>query len=191
MNRLESALRTILGYWPTYMRPPFFATNDLVLNTMRELGYHVIHADIDTLDWANQSEGGIEESVRRFRDGLNAGGSIALAHDVHFWTARRLTPAMIDEVRRRGLRGVYFRFSFSPSTSLPRFFYTHVTLFFFRSFILFSSSLSLFLTKQVSLVSHFFLLATNKYPFLQWGGFFFVGFVSSVQTLTQKNSSFL
>lgn len=106
MSRLESALRTILGYWPTYMRPPFFATNDLVLNTMRELGYHVIHADIDTLDWANQSEGGIEESVRRFRDGLNAGGSIALAHDVHFWTARRLTPAMIDEVRRRGLRAV-------------------------------------------------------------------------------------
>lgn len=72
---------------------------------MGELGYHVIHADIDTLDWANDSEGGIQTSIQRFIDGLNSGGSIALSHDVHQWTANRLVQAMIDEVRRRGLRG--------------------------------------------------------------------------------------
>lgn len=105
MRLLESALQQILGYWPTYMRAPYFSTNDLVLRTMGELGYKVVHADIDTLDWANNSPDGIQVSVRRFRDGLNAGGSIALAHDVHEWTARTLTQAMIDEVRARGRRG--------------------------------------------------------------------------------------
>ncbi len=106
MNLLESALIQILGYYPTYMRSPYFSTNGLVLQTMGELGYHVVHADIDTLDWANNSEGGIQTSVQRFRDGLNAGGSIALAHDVHQWTANVLVQAMIDEIRNRGLRGM-------------------------------------------------------------------------------------
>lgn len=106
MNLLESALQQILGYFPTYMRPPYFSTNNLVLQTMAELGYHVITADIDTLDWANDSEQAIQTSVQRFKDGLNAGGSIELSHDVHQWTAEVLVQAMIDEVKRRGLRGM-------------------------------------------------------------------------------------
>ena len=106
MNLLESALMQILGYYPTYMRPPYFSTNDLVLQTMTELGYHVIQAGIDTLDWANDSQGAIQTSVQRFVDGLNAGGSIELSHDVHQWTANVLVQAMIDEVKRRGLRGM-------------------------------------------------------------------------------------
>ena len=105
MRLLESALVQILGYYPTYMRPPYFSTNDLVLRTMGELGYHVVNADIDTLDWANNSEDGIQTSVQRFRDGLDAGGSISLSHDVQQWTANVLVQAMIDEVQNRGLRG--------------------------------------------------------------------------------------
>ncbi|KAL9124288.1 MAG: hypothetical protein Q9217_006367 [Psora testacea] len=106
MTLLEDALIQIIGRYPSYMRPPYFATNDLVLRTMGELGYHVVNADIDTLDWANNSPDLIQTSVQRFRDGLNAGGSIALSHDVHQWTANTLVQAMIDEVRNRGLRAV-------------------------------------------------------------------------------------
>lgn len=106
MNLLQSALVQILGYYPAYMRPPYFSTNDLVLQTMTELGYHVIQAGIDTLDWANDSQDGIQTSVQRFKDGLSAGGSIELSHDVHQWTANGLVQAMIDEVKNRGLRGM-------------------------------------------------------------------------------------
>lgn len=106
MNLLESALMGIIGKYPTYMRPPYFSTNALVLQTMSDLGYHVITADIDTLDWQNDSEGGISTSVQRFKDGLSAGGSIELSHDVHQWTANVLVQSMIDEVRNRGLRGM-------------------------------------------------------------------------------------
>ena len=73
---------------------------------MTELGYHVIQAGIDTLDWANDSQDGIQTSVQRFKDGLSAGGSIELSHDVHQWAANVLVQAMIDEVKNRGLRGM-------------------------------------------------------------------------------------
>ena len=105
MRLLETSLTGILGNYPTYMRPPYFSTNDLVLQTMGELGYHVVQADIDTLDWANDSQDGIQTSVQRYIDGLNAGGTIELSHDVHQWTANTLVQAMIDEVKKRGLRG--------------------------------------------------------------------------------------
>ncbi|KAH8675050.1 polysaccharide deacetylase family protein [Ilyonectria robusta] len=106
MTRLESALLDILGYFPTYMRPPFFSYNDQVVQTVGSLGYHVIIADIDTLDWENDSPDAISESIRLFNADLDAGGSIALAHDVHEQTVVSLAPAMIASVRERGLRAV-------------------------------------------------------------------------------------
>ncbi len=66
----------------------------------------MIQAGIDTLDWANDSQDGIQTSVQRFKDGLSAGGSIELSHDVHQWAANVLVQAMIDEVKNRGLRGM-------------------------------------------------------------------------------------
>lgn len=105
MNQLKDALLQITGKYPAYMRPPYFSTNNLVLQTMGELGYHVINADIDTLDWANDSQQGIQTSVQRFKDGLNQGGTIELSHDVHQWTANTLVPAMISEIKKRGLKG--------------------------------------------------------------------------------------
>lgn len=42
MTQLENALATIINKIPTYMRPPYFSTNGLVLSTLGSLGYHVI-----------------------------------------------------------------------------------------------------------------------------------------------------
>jgi peptidoglycan/xylan/chitin deacetylase (PgdA/CDA1 family) len=121
MDQLSNALREIIGRVPTYMRAPYFSTNDLVLRTMGELNFHVVHASIDTLDWQNQSEGAIEISVQRFREGLNQGGTIALAHDVHPWTASRLAQAMVDEVKSRGLRGMIMLLAVVARFICPRF----------------------------------------------------------------------
>ena len=105
MTTLETALQGIIGKAPRYMRPPYLSTNALVLQTLAELQYHVIQIDIDTLDYNNDSEGQIGVAVQNFKDGLAAGGSIELSHDVHEWTSRVLVQAMIDEVNARGLRG--------------------------------------------------------------------------------------
>lgn len=42
MTQLETALNSIIGKTPTYMRPPYFSTNALALQTLGGLGYHVI-----------------------------------------------------------------------------------------------------------------------------------------------------
>lgn len=104
LNQLKDTLIQLIGKYPTYFRAPYFATNSLVLETAGALGYHVINADIDTLDWRYKDN--IQTSVQLFKDGLNAGGSIALAHDVHQPTADTLAAAMVSEVKRRGLRAV-------------------------------------------------------------------------------------
>jgi hypothetical protein len=105
MDQLSAALREIIGKAPRYMRSPYFSANDLTLRTLGELNFHVVHASIDTLDWQNDSPDAIGTSVQLFSDGLDGGGNLALAHDVHQWTANTLTQAMIDEVKARGLRG--------------------------------------------------------------------------------------
>lgn len=105
MTQLEDALLGIVGKFPTYMRPPYFSYNDQTLQTLGGLGYTVIHADIDTLDWQNNSPGAIGNSIANFENGLDTGGSISLAHDVHQTTVDYLIPAMIDAVQARGLSG--------------------------------------------------------------------------------------
>lgn len=105
MDQLSTALRGIIGKAPRYMRSPYFAFNDFTLRTLGELNFHVIHASIDTLDWANDSQDAIGTSVQLFKDGLNQGGSIELSHDVHQWTANTLVQAMINELKARNLRG--------------------------------------------------------------------------------------
>lgn len=105
MTQLEDALRDILGKFPTYMRPPYFSYNDATLQTLGGLGYKVIHADIDTLDWENNNPDAIGNSIANFENGVDGGGSISLAHDVHETTVTYLVPAMIEAVQARGLRG--------------------------------------------------------------------------------------
>ena len=106
MTTLEDALRGIIGKAPRYMRPPYLSTNDVALQALGELQYHVISCDIDTLDYNNDSEDQIQNAVQNFKNGLDAGGTIELSHDVHEWTSRVLVQAMIDEVKNRGLRAV-------------------------------------------------------------------------------------
>lgn len=104
MTELESAFVQIMGRFPTYMRPPYLAVNSVVLSAMAQLGYHVIGASIDTKDYENDNPAAIQNSLVKFRNELNAGGTIVLAHDVHQNTVDTLVQAMIDEVSARGLR---------------------------------------------------------------------------------------
>lgn len=106
MTQLEDVLLNMIGQFPTYMRPPYFAWNDQTLQTLGGLGYKVIHADIDTLDWQNNTPDTTGNSANIFAQGLDSGGSISLAHDVHPTTANNLVPAMIDAIQARGLNAV-------------------------------------------------------------------------------------
>jgi peptidoglycan/xylan/chitin deacetylase (PgdA/CDA1 family) len=80
MTDLEEALDAIIGVTPTYMRPPYFSYNDQTLAVLGELGYHVIHADIDTLDYMFRDIGNLTGAAN-LEAGIAAGGNLALAHD--------------------------------------------------------------------------------------------------------------
>ncbi|KXH27886.1 polysaccharide deacetylase, partial [Colletotrichum nymphaeae SA-01] len=106
MTTLEDALINIIGKYPTYMRPPYFSWNDNTLSILKALEYHVIHADIDSLDYANNAPLGNLTSVGIFEKGVDAGGSIALAHEVHQNTAEYLVPEFLRIIKEKGLNAV-------------------------------------------------------------------------------------
>ncbi|KAM5431516.1 putative peptidoglycan-N-acetylglucosamine deacetylase [Microsporum ferrugineum] len=107
MNMLDSILATIIdGNRPTYMRAPYFSYSDIALKTLGELQYHVIDASIDTKDYEHATPDGVPISLQNFKQGLNAGGSITLCHDVHQTTVELLVKQILDEVKARGLRAV-------------------------------------------------------------------------------------
>ncbi|KAG7125814.1 peptidoglycan-N-acetylglucosamine deacetylase like protein [Verticillium longisporum] len=105
MTTLENTLISLVGRFPTYMRPPFFAYNDDTLSILGALGYHVIDADLDTNDWRYNNLGN-ETAVGIFQQGLAAGGTIALAHDVHQNTAEVLVPEFLRILATTNLTAV-------------------------------------------------------------------------------------
>lgn len=103
MLELEWAFINIVNAFPMYMRPPFLSVDHVVSDVMNDLGYHVIGASIDTKDYAYDHPDLIGISLDKFRNELNAGGSIVLAHDVHEQTVYTLVREMLDEIMARGL----------------------------------------------------------------------------------------
>ncbi|KAE8380291.1 hypothetical protein BDV26DRAFT_279654 [Aspergillus bertholletiae] len=104
MTGLEGILQSAMGDIPTYMRPPYFEVNDQVLETMKQLGYKVIEASIDTKDYENNDPTRIDRSYEKFINELNAGGSIVLAHDIHEQTVVNLARRMMEQIKARGLK---------------------------------------------------------------------------------------
>jgi len=106
MTQLEAAHLALIGKIPTYMRPPFLSTNELVLTTVAGLGYKIIEVDIDTQDWAEGPIGQIQLSIDWYEGNLTAGGSISLNHDPYQPTAETFVPAIITYLASKGLKSV-------------------------------------------------------------------------------------
>ncbi|KAI5792582.1 hypothetical protein DFH27DRAFT_192877 [Peziza echinospora] len=110
MTRLETALRTIIGRTPTYMRPPYISCTAACQATLLALGYHTIFWDLDTDDYNNDSPSLIvnsQNNVLRAISGANLGQSfMSIAHDIHYQTVYTLTQYQIDVTRAKGFRFV-------------------------------------------------------------------------------------
>lgn len=107
MTRLEDEFIKILGKFPVYMRPPYLSYNSLTLKALGELGYKVIDADIDTLDWQYNAAHAVGQSLELFSTRLWNGGSIVLMHDIHRNTVANLVPLIIKRLSQSGKRGEY------------------------------------------------------------------------------------
>ncbi|KAH0528156.1 hypothetical protein TsFJ059_003054 [Trichoderma semiorbis] len=106
----EMAFRNIFGFVPTYMRPPFLecGSSSGCIDTMEELGYHVISTNLDTKDYENDDPVLIQKSKDKFfsmQSSDETGHSyIVLAHDVHYQTVVTLAKYMIETSRERGYK---------------------------------------------------------------------------------------
>lgn len=102
----EQALVQALGRIPTYFRPPYFSTNEDVLDTVGELGYHVINAGVDTNDWKGDYDAARQAFSQAVQQGSwdGSAGKIVLAHDIHEQTVHELAAYMIEQARDAGFR---------------------------------------------------------------------------------------
>lgn len=100
------------------MRAPYLELSDDVLDVMDELGYRVVGASVDTKDYVYDDPDSSWRSFDRFLDGLDAGGTVVLAHDSHRSTAEILVEDMLGEIEMRGLSGEFaFAFAFALEIS--------------------------------------------------------------------------
>ncbi|KAF8536058.1 hypothetical protein BDD12DRAFT_852537 [Trichophaea hybrida] len=108
MIRNEQALLSILGRYPTYMRPPYISCGTACRNTMDALGYHVIIWDLDTDDYNNDSPTLIQNSKDRVKVALAQkwDAYMSIAHDIHYQTVYNLTAYQIDAAKAAGYNHV-------------------------------------------------------------------------------------
>lgn len=98
----EIAFNNILGFFPTYMRPPYSDCDSAsgCESDMKNLGYHVIYFDLDTEDYLMDSPTLIQNSKNFFEGNISTsnpsnGNWLVIGHDIHNQTANNLTEYMV------------------------------------------------------------------------------------------------
>lgn len=104
----EMALRNIFGWFPSYMRAPFLRCSRNCMLVMREWGYHVIHANLNTKDWALNNMSQLGKATAIVSEGLSAdSGSnsyIIGAHDTLRGITCELAKSTINMAKERGYK---------------------------------------------------------------------------------------
>ncbi|KAF2712461.1 carbohydrate esterase family 4 protein [Pleomassaria siparia CBS 279.74] len=140
MWKNEMAFRNILGFFPTYMRPPY-SSCDVPSGCeadMATLGYHVTYFNVDTDDYEQDDPNKIQNSKDWFLGNITAGGAtsatsdwLTIAHDIHAQTAYNLTDYMLSTLTGMGYKPVtvgdclgdpaenWYRNASGASTSTP------------------------------------------------------------------------
>lgn len=87
----EKVKNLLGGYEMDLYRPPFGEYNDTVLQAAKEVGYHTIQWDIDSLDW---KEYGVQHEINQVLNHKHLGnGSIMLFHN-----DAKYTPDSLDSI---------------------------------------------------------------------------------------------
>ncbi|OTB03078.1 carbohydrate esterase family 4 protein [Hypoxylon sp. CI-4A] len=113
MIKNEMAFRNILGFIPTYMRPPYSSCTHAsgCEDDLAALQYHIVYFDLDTADYLNDAPDLIQNSKDNF-DAFFAGTSpdaddaLVISHDIHEQTVHNLTEYMLQGLQTRGFRAV-------------------------------------------------------------------------------------
>ena len=105
----EMAFRNILGYFPTYLRPPYVDCDSQCFSRLATVGYHALYYDLDTFDYLNDDPTLIQNSKNNFANYITnsapnpaTGNMLPLSHDTHYQTVHNLTEYMLQTMAAHG-----------------------------------------------------------------------------------------
>ncbi|RDW89567.1 hypothetical protein BP6252_01599 [Coleophoma cylindrospora] len=107
----EMAFRNILGFWPSYMRPPYSECNSTCGSLLAKLGYVVTYFDLDTAGYLNDSPKLIQNSKniwdKAMKTAKNTTSSfLEIEHDIHYQTVYNLTDYILASGSKKGFKFV-------------------------------------------------------------------------------------
>ncbi|KAK2041191.1 glycoside hydrolase/deacetylase, partial [Colletotrichum somersetense] len=105
----EIAFADLLGYFPTYMRPPYSACDATCEGYLNDLGYHITYFNLDTEGYLHDNASLIQTS-KDIWDSSVEGMSPAttkwlqIEHDPVYQSVYNLTDYMLESLFRNGFR---------------------------------------------------------------------------------------
>ncbi|KAL7626711.1 hypothetical protein AAE478_003485 [Parahypoxylon ruwenzoriense] len=107
----EIALNDILGYFPTYMRPPYSICPAACQTQLANLGYHAVYFDLDTEGYLHDDAGQIQTSKEIWDDAVDGSSPcedsyLEIEHDIHYQTVYNLTDYILESLFEHGYRSV-------------------------------------------------------------------------------------
>ncbi|KAG9239357.1 carbohydrate esterase family 4 protein [Amylocarpus encephaloides] len=107
----EMAFRNILGYFPTYMRPPYSECSGQCPQRLGDLGYHVTYFDLDTAGYLNPTTTLIQNSKNIWDAAINPSNKandafLQIEHDIQYQTVYNLTDYILASLNSHGYKAV-------------------------------------------------------------------------------------
>ncbi|KAH7048917.1 hypothetical protein BKA57DRAFT_513884 [Linnemannia elongata] len=106
MNKLDVALKALIGKRPVYMRPPYGNTSPAALDYLGSHGYKVINWNLDTNDWQHPTN--YRVNLQAYKDALQRDTTgktfISLQHDAEPMTAQVFSKLAIEYVLSKGFK---------------------------------------------------------------------------------------
>ncbi|KAK5191448.1 hypothetical protein LTR99_003727 [Exophiala xenobiotica] len=104
MHYNEMAFRNILGFFPTYMRPPYSECNSTCQAIMKKMGYHITLYTLVTHDYLYDDPTLIQTAKDSFVEQMEQAknlsiNTVAINHDILYQTAYNLTNYMLDYMK--------------------------------------------------------------------------------------------
>ncbi|KAK4163498.1 hypothetical protein QBC43DRAFT_319744 [Cladorrhinum sp. PSN259] len=107
----EIAINSILGFFPTYMRPPYSICPSSCQTVLSNLGYHAIYFDLDTAGYLNETPQLIQNSKNIWDKAIKSSDPsedsfLQIEHDIHQQVVYNLTDYVLTSLYSNGYQAV-------------------------------------------------------------------------------------
>lgn len=107
----EIAFNDILGFFPTYMRPPYSICEAECQSILSSLGYHIVYFDLDTEGYLHDDPAQIQVSKNIWDTAINGANPatksfLHIEHDLQRQVVYNLTDHILTSLKARGFRSV-------------------------------------------------------------------------------------